>query len=447
MKTSRLKLLAYIISVFYLLVVVVGYSSVQPDLRYIALVFNTLLFTGWLVYRIRSKRPYNISMTIIPIVFFLALQAILIPFTPFPYAGAERVFLNLILIIGFIFVQGTLRGDWEIGTWENALLNIALVFTLIELALVGTWYLNWFEISGTLSQPPVGYRISGLFLGHANVTAGFINLVLPITLVRLINSPKRTHRTLWAIALLLFFALEYFASSRGGWLGALAGIGTTLGLIVIPKIKSEYDRFISNIRSRPAIHYLVFGFALIALCFGLIYAFVNQAQTTPGHAPIASARSGIWGPAWTIFTKSPLWGHGPGSFSVHYAAETQIPPGFATSHAHNILLQIGAEMGILGLAVLLWIVVTIFRSYVKTWCTCTPTQRIRLAAYAGAGVSLGIHHGVDYLLESPLYAIGILIIVALALHHAPDSEKLILSARRGVMFLGPLLIIYVLGTL
>ena len=447
MKTSHRKLLAYIISVFYVLVVVVGYSSLQPDLKYIALLFNTLLFGGWLVYRIRSKRPYHISKTVIPIIFFLVLQAILIPLTPFPYTGVERVLLNLIIIIGFVFVQDTLGDIWEIGTWENALLNIALVFTLIELALVVMWYSNWFEISGSISQPPVGYRISGLFLGHANVTAGFINLVLPIALVRLIISRTRSRRTLWAIALLLFFAIEYFASSRGGWLGALAGIATTLGLIGIPKIKSEYKRLLSSIRGRPAIHYLVGGSALIALCLGLVYAFVNQAQTTPGHAPIASARSGIWGPAWSIFTSSPLWGHGPGSFSVHYAAETQIPPGFATSHAHNILLQIGTEMGIMGLAVVLWIAVTILRNFLKTWCTCTPAQRIRLAAYTGAGVSLGIHHGVDYLLESPLYAIGILIIVALTLHHAPDSEKLILQERRGVMFLSPLLIIYVLGTL
>ena len=446
MKTPRRSSLSYAISVLFLLVVTVGYDSVQPHLKYIGLWFNVLLFGIWLAFCYRTKRPFNLPKAIVPILVYLALQSVLIPFAPFQYVSTEKVLLNLVIIISFIFVCDTLNGNWLTGTWESALLNTALVFTLIELGLVGVWYMRWYGISGTFSLPPVGYRISGLFLGHANVTAGFINLVFPIALVRLIKSNTRPRRIAWAIVLLLFLFLEYFTSSRGGWLGALMGIMTTLGLIYLPTIRVGVNKFKTNIINRFTLRNLATGLIVLILGIMLVYVFVIQTQIT-SHAPIASARSGIWGPAWEIFTSSPLWGHGPGSFSVLFALKTEIPPGLATSHAHNILLQIGTETGILGIAVILWAVINILRAFLRTWRVSSQSERIRLAAYAGAGAALAVHNLVDYLFESPLYIMAVLIVVSLALQQSPDSEKLIIRRRRASLFIGILFGIYILGTL
>jgi tetratricopeptide (TPR) repeat protein len=146
-----------------------------------------------------------------------------------------------------------------------------------------------------------------------------------------------------------------------------------------------------------------------------------------------------------VIKSAPILGHGPGSFSVFFAQETQIPPGFATSHAHNILLQIMAETGFIGVVFVVAIITAAIIYLIRTWRAASPDVKFRMAAYSGAGIAALSHHLLDYLFESPLYALSLFILFALTLRESPILKKL--SVRNTISLFAPvtILLVIVLG--
>ena len=80
----------------------------------------------------------------------------------------------------------------------------------------------------------------------------------------------------------------------------------------------------------------------------------------------ASGRSDIWKAAWDFFRERPVLGHGFGSFTAtspniveDFVTEGKYGPvqpgvGQPTSSAHNLILQVLAEGGIVGFAIVVW---------------------------------------------------------------------------------------------
>lgn len=442
--------LTYTFSVLYLLVVAVTYNSLEPNFIRIGYLISILGFAVCLVITIRSKETLHFPRLIYPMGAYLALRFLTISLAPYPILSFELVLRELIIFISFIFVFNSMRSTWQPKTWENALINFGLIFSFIELLLALFWHRTWWQITGTIfSLPPTGYRIPGIFLGHPNVTAGFINLVMPIMVVRLLQERGWGKRALWSLGFFPLLVTLYFTSSRAGMIAGILGVLTTIALFygpgVLPRLLGENRKPFWEVIN---LRYLLIAIPLVLLGLGFILIFFVQSQTIASHAPtIISARSGIWGPALDIIKESPWIGSGPGSFSAFFAQLSKIPPGFATSHAHSILLQAAAETGILGLAIVLWIVTSVFIVFLRTWRTASPSVKFRLAAYAGAGVAIASHHALDYLLESPLYALSVLILISLTLHEAPPSERITPQRRRALLFPTTLLIVFLLGSL
>jgi tetratricopeptide (TPR) repeat protein len=259
--------------------------------------------------------------------------------------------------------------------------------------------------------------------------------------IRLIQEKTWGKRALWGFGLILFVPTLYFTSSRTGLLAGIIGIYITLALLYVPNLYSKIRwRERKSLREIIPPRFIFFALFTIIVLLGFVVFFLIQSQRISTHAPtLISARSSIWGPAVEIIQKSPLLGHGPGSFSVFFAQENKIPPGFATSHAHNILLQIAVETGLIGVGLVIWIIVGSLVMFLRTWRTSSPEVRPRLAAYAGAGIAMLSHHSLDYLFESPLYALSAFILFALALKESPASERR--SARGGRAILVPVTIL------
>jgi O-antigen ligase len=88
----------------------------------------------------------------------------------------------------------------------------------------------------------------------------------------------------------------------------------------------------------------------------------------------SSGRSDIWSAAWRFFTEGPVFGHGLGSFTttspnivedfVTSAKYGPAQPGVAqpTSSAHNVILQVLAEGGVVGFAIVAWSVYFLLRA-------------------------------------------------------------------------------------
>ena len=441
-------LLSTVIPILFLWIVTFDWAARSvPVVQYVTRGFYIFGGLLWLVIRLKSKRAFILPALTIPIGFFIAYQGIIIFRAPLLTHAFEVELYSIVYLLVFIFVVDSLHNWWKHDHWENALLNLAILFSVFNLALVVYWWLNWTAISGDpFSIPPFGYRLPGLFLNHPNIEAAFLNLVAPIVLIRVLRSTRWSKRISWAAVFVLFLTVEFFTSSRAGWLALFMGCGTTLilfGLPILKRGRTELLRLINFLKTAKGVLLVVIVLAGF-ISFGFI--FVWQANVT-GHAPISSARVGIWAIGWNIFRTAPILGYGPGSFHILSAVETQIPPGFYLVHAHNLFLQVAAEGGIVGIMLLALIAFVGCRDFLRAWKIASNSQKNRLAAYGGAAIGMVVHHMFDLAFESPLYTISFLIIAALAVYDVRENSLTLSPLKRGIPILSALIAVYMIGSI
>ena len=418
-----------------------------PTVQYLTRALCVLSCLIWLAFRLKSNRPFVLPSSIIPIALFIAYQGIIIFRAPLKLHSFEVELNYIVYLLVFIFIVDSLHNWLKHDHWENALLNIAILFSVFNLVLVVFWWLNWAAISGDpFSTPPFGYRLPGLFLKHPNYEAAFLNLIAPIVLIRAFQSAQWSKRIGWVAVFTLFLVVEFFTSSRAGWLALFMGCGTTLilfGLPILKRGRAELLRLVNFLKTAKGVLLVVIILAGF-ISFGFI--FLWQVNVT-GHAPISSARVGIWSIGWNIFRTAPIIGYGPGSFHVLSAVEAQIPPGFYLVHAHNLFLQVAAEGGIVGIILLAFIAFVGCRDFIRAWNIASNSRKNRLAAYAGAAVGMSVHHMFDFAFESPLYTISFLILVALATYDIRENSFTLSPRKWGMLILSALITIYMIGSI
>jgi putative inorganic carbon (HCO3(-)) transporter len=440
------RLLAFLVSM--LLLSLVAFQSIGvavAQIRYFLLAVYALGGLIWLIMLARSKGNLELPRFAVPIAIIIGYQFVLILVSPVPFYGFEMALPGIFYLGILIFFIHSLRGAWEIDTWENALIGTAILFSLADIFEISLWMRDWKAISGSFFPlPPFGFRSGGSFLGHANRMAAFINLALPLVITRLYLAKTNLRKAAWGFLILFFVIIEYFTSSRGGWLGAIAGLGVMILLINLKLLAgriSFWDRLKGILNTKNLARFS--GILMIGIVLGVI--FLKQVQITPGHSSGGSGRFDIWANAFQVFMASPIWGNGPSSMRVLYAVEAGVPPGFAASHAHNILLQLGGELGIIGLALTLWFVLLLLRTFIRAWANLPISVHPQLAAYAGILTASGVYHFFHYAFELPIYTVSFLMVLALLAHYAPVEEKISLKTKQAAPVLGVLLLIYLLG--
>ncbi|MBN1264549.1 MAG: O-antigen ligase family protein [Anaerolineales bacterium] len=387
------------------------WQSTNPHFRLTGLILPVLTGLIWLFHALRKSERIYIPRFLIPLTLLLPLQVFLSLRAIIPAASMRFVPYTFVILFGFLLIHNLLKTGWNSVVFEDALISLGLIYSAIEILLVILWYRSWWTISEFPSIPPEGYRASGLLLGHPNLFAVFINMLLPLVVVRIFKTGGRSHRLLWASVLILFLASDYYTSSRGGWIGAAAALSFTTVFYIIPpilkkqeSIKEELGRFIS-MRRIP----LLLG--TVGIMGALLFLLNRQAQRT-SHRPLFSSRGYIWRPAWNAIQQSPFWGHGSGSFPLLYISDSAPPPAWISGHAHNLVLQIWLEFGIPGLLLVLSAGVLLLTALLRIGRSSEKALPV-LAAVGGALGGILTHHLFDYALENPFLPFLILIICSL----------------------------------
>ncbi|MEJ2608046.1 MAG: O-antigen ligase family protein, partial [Anaerolineales bacterium] len=411
---------AFFAILFMWLVVFEWFGTGLPQIHYLIRVSYILILLQWLIVKLKSHTAsFPIPKAFVPLALLLFQQIISVPYSPLPFHGLEVVLGYLILALGILYLLDVLRHNVEPRKLEFALFSMAAVFCLFNLLDILTWFKSWWDISGSiLSMPPFGYRLKGVFLHHANIEAAFLNLVVPLIFVRLIYQRKLHQRFLWLMFLAIIVIVEYFTSSRGGWLAAISAVATTSLLLLAPVLKRGKDAGLSMLKDwfSSRLRLLsVLALSIIVVIMGRV--FLGQLRST-SHAPIASARTEIWNTAWQIFRESPILGNGAGSMHILPVVVDQLPPGFYLVHAHNVLLQVAAENGVIGVLLLLVAAGFGLAAFFHAWRRTEGRTRINLAAYAGVLVGVGVHNLVDVAFEAPIYILATGVFLALVYQNA-----------------------------
>jgi len=245
-------------------------------------------------------------------------------------------------------------------------------------------------------------RILGPYLSP-NHLGLYLGRVLPMALAGALFLPRFRVAWLAAAAILTFAILLTF--SLGAWVASFFAAVTVFAL---------WD-------GRRA---LALAGAGVALMVAGVAAFRPEriVQHFSASGGTGFIRVQLWQSSLRMALDHPVLGVGLDNFLYHYR-DSYLQAGASAepnlSHPHNIFLQFWLQMGILGLASLLWLMVALFQLWRRLWAGApSPFQRACLAAIAGALVDLLLHGMVDnsYFLVDLAYqfwlAAGVLAVMA-----------------------------------
>ncbi len=296
------------------------------------------------------------------------------------------------------FGRPTVRtpGDWPIGLlvlmipvtlWATALPDVTRVQVYRLSVGIALYYAvaNWARAFGRLRLVAMGLIVVGLGLAaaapvsvkwvsgaklsfipsslykhfpllipdpvHPNVMAGVLVVLLPLAFALIFLSWGRLHwyeQALTPTAFLFMLAILVLTKSRGGYMGAAAGLWVVL-LLRWPRVAL-------------GILVLTGGGAGYALHHCGTSVVINALSATSSLNNIAG-RLEVWSRAWYMVQDFPFTGIGMGTFQK--VANLLYPfflagPDAKIPHAHDIFLQVAVDLGIPGLIAWLSLLLLVF---------------------------------------------------------------------------------------
>ena len=346
----------------------------------------------------------------LPILALITLSILSTAFSVHRYASIWSTILLLNYIIIYYLVIHTVRTRDQIKQLIFVIIGIAAFLSILGLfKLGGANPFPWWEYKDTGSL-----RLESTFYNPDHL-AGYMEMAIPL-LLGLFLYGYRGAKTFFMVCLAFFMFVAIFLSlSRGGWLG----LGAGLGLMAIALLT---DR-----RREKKLIFL----ALALICGFFIIAFIVLSNTTvverirtferleqEEESPI-KARILRWRGTVEMIKDYPLFGSGPGTYATIFTQYQ--PPGFGARSffAHNDYLHFTAELGLFLMAVVVWMIIALYRKAFEK--LKSPSRLVRgtaMGAVAGITAIL-VHSFGDFNLNIPANAILFTVLAALAAGPVP----------------------------
>src|SRR5688572_8063702 len=273
-------------------------GTFDASLRYRVQLLNTiggaLIGLVWLVVRHRQGGRIAVTGLEWPLTIFALSQWLALLTSAQPRLGLEWVASVTMWTAALLIVCDLLRRGWPRAFVVQALLLLAAVVTVSGLAEVVRWYAGWFQ-QGLL--PTLVFRLNG-WLGHANLTAAFLNTLLPLALVCAMSAATPPRRIGWLLLAAGMLATLFFTSSRAGWLAGAFGMAVFAALVIVrPGHPASHMRLPERWRafSTTARWLVSLGALLGAALLTALLAAQSQHIT---HGPLFSSREVFWRVAW-----------------------------------------------------------------------------------------------------------------------------------------------------
>lgn len=227
------------------------------------------------------------------------------------------------------------------------------------------------SLPGPMSWPSEQAMVFGGYW-QVNLMANIVSCLSLWCLWQTVHAPHWTGLVLMRglCAFILFPLVIGWSNSFSGLLFFFSGLAL-MGLSIGRLERASLRRF----SALAAL--MLFALAASYLGFG-----VDDAPNALVKAEASSipSRLGIWLRALYAFGEAPFWGHGLGRFAETYNevalryGDTQAYPWIAnTRHAHNIVLHLLVEIGLIGtfivLAPFVWFGITLLRRAPQHWAT------------------------------------------------------------------------------
>ncbi|MGI5858146.1 MAG: O-antigen ligase family protein [Tepidanaerobacteraceae bacterium] len=219
-------------------------------------------------------------------------------------------------------------------------------------------------------------------LENPNVLGEYLGLAIPLLLALFWSSGKFRQKWLLAVVLGVLTLCLILTFSRGAWVGLAVSV------------------FAFALLKEPRLLVLIVVLAILAPMF-LPSVVTNRIASIGSLEDSSNAyRVTIWIAALRMTKDYWLNGVGLGLVAFSRVYRDYMIAGASAVHAHNLYLQVGLEMGIIGLFALLWMV---FRGFSESLNCIENNHRLSFIS-AGIVAALAGHlfHGIfDYVWYSP----------------------------------------------
>ncbi len=310
------------------------------------------------------------------------------------------------------------------------------------------WLVEWMRLAAAGIPVPFVPLRPGSIIGNPNALGSVLIVVVLLAVGRIVQEQRLLFRLGWAAYLLLCAGLLFLTLSRGAWLGLVVGWLGWLGLLVWRRGLTSLPAWRAWWRAleRGQRALILGGVGVMILAGVLLLPAAWRAVSQPGRTP--ETRQVIWDAALAEFMAHPLTGTGPFTFGRGLLLHQSTPPRTPHSHAHNLILHVGAEAGVPGLLVLLWGAVVAGRAWVQRWHAAREARPTMDVAAAGVALAaLLTHQLLDMtVMMASVALLGIMLLVmATGNAHAQSSVQVGARHWRGAVVAGLWALLLVTG--
>jgi len=341
------------------------------------LAFSILVIIGLMLWKLKMVSEEEVKITRtplnLPVLAFMATCVLSLLWSNSPMVSLLELPLFLAGPILYFIVVNNIHNEYQINRLLTALLIISSL-----LGIYGIFQYNGIDFAfwkGNIARQ----QVFGLF-GNVNYFAEYMIVPLPLAISLFFAVRNRTHKILLLIGILAMGGSLILTFTRGSYLA----IGISSLFMFFLYLASRGKGFI---KEHKKIFILILALIiLITFLFAIpnplnkpgtviskIKSRISISQFTKGSS--LKRRIAIWKFTGMMIKDHPLLGSGLGAFkynSLSYQAKffnqgenRRLYPYGIADKVHNEYLQLGAELGLLGLGIFLWLIISYFRYGVR----------------------------------------------------------------------------------
>ena len=294
-------------------------------------------------------------------------------------------------------------------------------------SLLGAFQQGWFPIGGLVDPiPPNLHRLS-LALANATAVSAFIAALIPPAICIAVGTPNREVRFGMLLWLSLALLIELLSLSRGGFLAlGVSLLFLLVGSLFSPQVRS-WQLQLSRWKALLLFTLFIVG-ALVVRAAAALWLLSGRTLYGSGDA----VRIDYWRSAIAIIQDHSLTGVGPAAFgtALRLYRDPFLSLDYITT-AHNVYLNVAAEMGLPGFLVGVALIFFLVRAWWRRWRSevCGSSTWWRLLGIGAALAGLATQSLVDTFAESAIVLLT-LFFVAYILASGPSPPAATPRARR-----------------
>jgi O-antigen ligase/tetratricopeptide (TPR) repeat protein len=345
-----------------------------PAKEAVSVVIILLALMFWGLRMINKEEIKFISTPLnLPILSFIAICALSLIWSNSFFVSLKELPLFLAGPLLYFVITNSINDERQINRILNVLLIIGTLF-----GIYGIFQYNGIDFSFWIRN--IGrQQVFGLF-GNANYFAEYLIVPLPIAVSLFFASRNKFKKILLLIAILAMGASLIVTFARGSYLS----FGVSLIFMFFLFLISRGKNFIKN---NKKIFIIILVVIIITTFLFVVPTPLNKSGTVISKIKSRISvtqfaqdysikrRITIWKFTGMMIKDHPLLGSGIGTYkynTLRYQAEffaqgenrSLYPHGFADK-AHNEYLQLWAELGIIGLGIFIWLIISYFRFGLK----------------------------------------------------------------------------------